>query len=181
MNLSFEQDLLSYKTTFSDEQLFVHRAHELWHNANDKAFHRLHFVPGHFTASAFVVNEARTKTLLIEHPKYHIWVQPGGHIEQGELPIEAAIREAKEETGLSKLQIVPNIFDIDIHPIPAKGNEPLHQHFDIRYLVIANEWELPKKMENIHTEWINLSAIDTYSESQSVLRLAQKLSPSKKL
>ncbi|MGC8676472.1 MAG: NUDIX hydrolase [Candidatus Micrarchaeia archaeon] len=40
------------------------------------------------------------KVLLIKHKKLHVWLYPGGHVEPGELPHEAAIREAKEETGI---------------------------------------------------------------------------------
>ena len=137
MHHPFTNELHSYHSRFTEEQIFITRSKELWQQSAELAYQRTHFVPGHFTASAFVVNHARTKTILIQHPKYHFWVQPGGHIEAGETPAQAGLREAQEETGLHQLTLHPALFDIDIHPIPAKGNEPAHEHFDLRFLVIA--------------------------------------------
>ena len=53
----------------------------------------------HFCASVFVVDPKTKKMLLVFHKKFHKWVQPGGHIEDNEVPEEAAIREVYEETG----------------------------------------------------------------------------------
>ena len=52
----------------------------------------------HFVATAYVVHEGRT--LLLLHRKLGLWLPPGGHIDEGELPEEAALREVREETGL---------------------------------------------------------------------------------
>lgn len=51
-----------------------------------------------FTASVYVVNG--DAVLLRKHEKFDRWLQPGGHIELDEDPMEAALREVKEETGL---------------------------------------------------------------------------------
>jgi 8-oxo-dGTP pyrophosphatase MutT (NUDIX family) len=61
---------------------------------------------GHFTSSAFIVNEDMTKVLLIRHLEHQKWLLPGGHIEDGENTLEAAIREAEEEVGLSKMRLI---------------------------------------------------------------------------
>jgi 8-oxo-dGTP pyrophosphatase MutT (NUDIX family) len=63
---------------------------------------------GHFTSSAFIVNEDMTKVLLIRHLEHQKWLLPGGHIEDGENTLEAAIREAEEEVGLSKMRRKPS-------------------------------------------------------------------------
>ncbi len=52
-----------------------------------------------FTVETFIVN--KDKVLLRMHDKYHFWCSVGGHIELNENPNEAAIREVKEEVGLS--------------------------------------------------------------------------------
>lgn len=52
------------------------------------------------TASAFVINE-KEELLCIFHKKFGKWVQPGGHIEENETPMDAAIREVFEETGIT--------------------------------------------------------------------------------
>ena len=88
---------------------------------------------GHITASGLVIH--KNKVLLIFHPYIKRWFQPGGHIDEGELPVDAAIREVYEETGFvcSSDSEVPEILDIDIHEIPAnpkKGEGP-HLHIDL--------------------------------------------------
>jgi ADP-ribose pyrophosphatase YjhB (NUDIX family) len=52
----------------------------------------------HFTASVFVLND--DKILMLKQTRSKYWLLPGGHIEDGELPHEAVIREVKEETNL---------------------------------------------------------------------------------
>ena len=65
------------------------------------------------TATVYIVNDG--KVLLHKHKKYNTWFPVGGHLEPDELPHEAAIREAKEETGIDitlvKTENVPH-FDI---------------------------------------------------------------------
>jgi 8-oxo-dGTP pyrophosphatase MutT (NUDIX family) len=97
-------------------------------------FSREQFVPGHVTASAFIVNEARDALLLILHAKLGRWLQPGGHIEADDVDVaHAAEREVREEVGLERL--TPNgVLDVDVHSIPAHRSQPAHEHFDVRFL-----------------------------------------------
>ena len=96
--------------------------------------------PAHITASAIVLREQ--SMLVVRHETLGKWLQPGGHIEQGEHPIHAALREVTEETGFSSTVhawhcLHPFPVDIDVHEIPsnsAKG-EPSHLHVDFRYLI----------------------------------------------
>ena len=97
------------------------------------AFSRSHYVPGHFTASCFIVDGAG-RLLLHHHRRLDRWLQMGGHIEPDESPHDAALREGAEESGLDDLTLVGDIFDLDIHDIPAANGEPEHAHFDVRYL-----------------------------------------------
>jgi RimJ/RimL family protein N-acetyltransferase len=94
----------------------------------------------HFTASALVVDASCDRTCLVEHVKLARLLQPGGHIEATDASLEvAALREAREETGLA-LELHPHAprpFDLDIHEIPARPGEPAHLHLDVRYLVIG--------------------------------------------
>lgn len=106
---------------------------ELLQSADD-AFSRAHFVPGHFTASCYIV-DADGRLLLHHHKRLDRWLQMGGHVEADESPDLAALREGREESGLRDLEhVIDGIFDLDIHPIPAAKGEPDHAHFDIRYL-----------------------------------------------
>jgi 8-oxo-dGTP pyrophosphatase MutT (NUDIX family) len=99
-------------------------------------------IEGHLTASAWIVDEAQTHALLVHHKKLDQWLQPGGHIDDDDLRVfDAARREAHEETGIGDFAIesvsTPPIFDVDVHEIPARGEEPAHFHYDIRYRFTA--------------------------------------------
>jgi 8-oxo-dGTP pyrophosphatase MutT (NUDIX family) len=92
---------------------------------------------GHFTGSAWVVSADGQRTLLMHHRKLDRWLQPGGHADGDTDLARVALREACEETGVVGLRSEGGIFDIDRHPIPARGAEPAHWHHDVRYVVRA--------------------------------------------
>jgi hypothetical protein len=95
-------------------------------------------VPGHFTGSAWLVDRTGQRVLLTHHRKLDRWLQLGGHADgDGDLA-GVALREAEEESGLTDLVVEPEIFDLDRHVIPARGNEPEHWHYDVRFVVCAN-------------------------------------------
>ena len=94
----------------------------------------------HFTASAFVIDENCGRTCLVQHVKLNRLLQPGGHVEQSDISLEAAaLREAHEETALEVAlhAVAPRPFDLDIHEIPARPGEPAHFHLDVRYLIVG--------------------------------------------
>lgn len=96
---------------------------------------------GHLVGSALVVAADGERVLLLHHKKLDRWLQCGGHGEAGETSGEAvALREAIEETGIRDLRLherAPRPLDVDVHRIPARGDEPAHDHLDLRYLVVA--------------------------------------------
>jgi 8-oxo-dGTP pyrophosphatase MutT (NUDIX family) len=99
-------------------------------------FSRGHFHPGHVTASAFVVDPASRRVLLHHHRRLDRWLQLGGHVDDGEDVVSAALREAREESGLEDVRLLfERPFDVDIHTIPAAKGEPDHLHFDVRFVV----------------------------------------------
>lgn len=92
---------------------------------------------GHFTGSAWVVSADGERVLLMHHRKLGRWLQLGGHADgDAHLP-RVALREAEEESGLVDLVLDPDILDLDRHAIPARGSEPEHWHYDVRFVVRA--------------------------------------------
>jgi 8-oxo-dGTP pyrophosphatase MutT (NUDIX family) len=141
-------------------------------------FERESFEPGHFTASAFVLSPERDALLLIFHRKLGIWVQPGGHVEPGDVSVEAAARrEVLEEVGLSELTRAHDgaLFDVDIHPIPARPSEPAHEHFDVRFLYVARSRGARETDEIAGLAWVPLAEMDGFSTDESVRRAVRKL------
>jgi 8-oxo-dGTP pyrophosphatase MutT (NUDIX family) len=96
---------------------------------------------GHLTGSALTVSADAGFVLLLHHRKLDRWLQPGGHADPGETTgEEVALREALEESGVHGLALhptAPRPLDVDVHDIPARGEEPAHEHLDLRYLVVA--------------------------------------------
>ena len=131
-------DLLTgFAPASDDERRHTESLRALLYSAT-APFSRSHFDPGHVTASAFVVDPEGTRLLLHHHRRLDRWLQMGGHVDEGESVIDAALREAREESGLDALELATGApFDIDIHAIPAGKGEPPHLHFDVRFIVRA--------------------------------------------
>jgi ADP-ribose pyrophosphatase YjhB (NUDIX family) len=93
-----------------------------------------HADPTHVTGSA-IVRDDDGRVLLHRHKRLGIWLQPGGHLEAGEQPWDAAVRETREETGVeaSHLDERPCLVHVDVHEGP-RG----HVHLDLRYLLRAD-------------------------------------------
>lgn len=91
---------------------------------------------GHITGSAIVARPDGSAFLLVHHRKLSRWLQPGGHTEGSDASAwDAALREAREETGIADFEapLSRAVLDVDVHAIPAHGKDPAHSHFDLRY------------------------------------------------
>jgi 8-oxo-dGTP pyrophosphatase MutT (NUDIX family) len=170
------ESLKKYSTPFNDEQKFIDRFLELLKSPD--AYQRTH-LPSHITGSAFIIDEERQSTLLTHHAKLNKWLQPGGHADGDENVLGVALREAEEETGLKTFTIPSsNIFDIDIHLIPARKDFPEHYHYDIRFLFIASKDEPLVITEESHDlGWKKITDIETLTgNNPSMVRMAKKIS-----
>lgn len=138
-------------------------------------------VPGHITASAWILSADGGSALLTHHRKLGRWLQLGGHVD-GEAEIErAALREAQEESGMQDFsfvawgggELVP--LDLDVHPIPARKQEPRHDHWDVRFLLRAAPGQtLVTSAESNDLRWIPIAELPDFTTEPSVLRLQQK-------
>ncbi|MBX2878644.1 MAG: NUDIX hydrolase [Granulosicoccus sp.] len=132
---------------------------------------------GHVTASAWILSNDQRDTLLTHHRKLDRWFQPGGHIEEDSTIQAAALREAVEESGINEINLVSSeIFDIDVHRIPEKDSVPTHFHYDLRFLMIAENRQYRVSNESHDLAWIPLSSFDEHSVDESILRMARKSS-----
>ena len=131
---------------------------------------------GHLTASAWVVNPSRTLVLLTHHRKLGKWLQLGGHADGVDDLAAVALREVVEESGIDRLKLLSgDLFDLDQHQIPERGDEPAHWHFDFRFLVEADDREKPVVSEESHdVAWIPIERLCQYNPEVSLVRMASK-------
>jgi 8-oxo-dGTP pyrophosphatase MutT (NUDIX family) len=113
----------------------------------------------HVTGSALVVGQRGV--ILLKHKRLGFWLQPGGHVDPGETPWDAALRETREETGLDVAFLdsldadgVPPLVHIDVH---AGGRG--HTHLDVRYLIDGGAADpAPPAGESQEIDWFEWDA-----------------------
>ena len=110
---------------------------------NPDAFYRTNLL-AHMTASAWVVNPQRTRTLLVYHRLFDSWSWTGGHADGEEDLLAVALREVREETGVQSLfPVTEDIYSLEV--LTVDGHEkhgkyvPSHLHLNLTYLLEAEE------------------------------------------
>lgn len=141
----------------------------------EECFER-HLAEGHITGSAWIVDRTGERVLLTHHRKLNRWLQPGGHADGDSDVLAVAMREGLEETGLTALEpVVPEIFDLDIHPIPARGDDPEHLHYDVRFLLRdAGSGDYVVSEESHDLAWVPLGELGQFSDEESMRRMRDK-------
>ncbi len=157
-----------------DEQSTVSR-YRAFVEAHDDCFHRTQ-LSGHVTGSAWLVNTAGSHVLLTHHRKLNLWVQLGGHADGDPDVLAVALREAIEESGISGVRSVSDqLFDIDIHSIPARGDEPEHFHYDARFAFqVVDTDQFIVSDESHALEWVAIDQLAQKTAEASMLRMAGK-------
>ncbi|WP_309053515.1 NUDIX hydrolase [Streptomyces sp.] len=126
---------------------------------------------GHLTSSALVIDPSRGRVLLTLHRKLNMWLQMGGHCEEGDRTVaEAALREATEESGITDLTLLPGgPVRLDRHPIPA----PCHWHLDVQYAALAPAGaEAAISDESLDLRWFAYDEVAGVADT-SVVRLLE--------
>jgi 8-oxo-dGTP pyrophosphatase MutT (NUDIX family) len=137
--------------------------------------------PGHFTASAFVLSPDGERLLLIHHAKLGRWLQPGGHIDDGDEDVfAAALREVAEETGVRGVVLAPGrpaLLDVDVHEIPARPakGEAAHRHYDLRVLLWALDDAVQAGSDALAARWVPLDQVADWETDASVLRAVESI------
>jgi len=153
--------------------------------SSPQVFERSH-PPGHFTGSALVCDSSLGRVALLHHKKLAKWLQFGGHADGDPNLARVALREAEEESGLDRLGYLdfeealgcphhPIPFDLDIHTIPARGQDPEHLHYDVRFLLLAENTRLQGNDESHQVAWFDLKAARQQTQEPSMLRQFDKL------
>ena len=149
---------------------------------NGDAFYRSNLV-AHMTASAWVVNPARDRVLMVYHKIYDSWSWTGGHADGDEDLAHVALREVKEETGVKSARLLSgDIFSLE--SLTVDGHEkhgayvPSHLHLNVTYLLEADDRDglTVCEEENSGVRWFGLDeALLASSEPWFVARIYRKL------
>jgi 8-oxo-dGTP pyrophosphatase MutT (NUDIX family) len=135
---------------------------------------------GHITGSAWILSADYRQALLTHHRKLGRWLQLGGHSDGDSDPRQVALREAREESGLARLRFLPEAtdplpLDLDVHPIPAHGDEPAHLHLDVRFLLVAEAGQrLRANAESKELRWFARERLAEQVDEESLLRLERR-------
>lgn len=131
---------------------------------------------GHITGSSWIVDIRNGKTLLTHHAKLNRWLQLGGHADGDTNILQVALKEAKEESGLSDISpIASRVFDVDVHKIPEHKGVPEHYHYDVRFLFEADsEEEFVVSDESNDLAWIEMGSLPMMLQDESMLRMYKK-------
>ena len=115
----------------------------------------------HMTSSGFVVNADCSKVLMAHHNIYKVWAWTGGHADGGADLLAVALREAREETGVTHIKpLSTSIASLDILPVwgHVKRGQWVssHQHLNVTYLLTAEEGDMLhfREGENTGVAWL---------------------------
>ena len=132
-----------------------------WIENNENAFLRENTV-AHITASAWVVNKDRSKVLMVYHNIYNSWSWLGGHADGETDLLSVAVREVKEEAGISNVRPASDeIFSLESLTVDGhvkKGKYvSSHLHLNVTYLLEADSEESVsiKEDENSGVAWFS--------------------------
>ena len=117
-------------------------------------------VAGHLTASTVVLDPTRGAVLLTLHPRLGRWLQVGGHCEPEDATLlDAARREADEESGIGALRFDPVPIRLDVHPVTCSLGVPT-RHYDVQYLAVAPAGAEPvRSAESVDLRWFAWDAL----------------------
>ena len=181
MNMKIIEEIKKYRPCNAQEQ----RDQALildFLEKNGDAFLRSNLL-AHMTASSWIVNPERTKTLMVYHNLYDSWSWTGGHADGETDLLSVALREAREETGIEHVRpLSPEIFSLEV--LTVDGHEkrgeyvPSHLHMNVTYLLEAEESDTRHicREENSGVAWFTLEeALKASTEPWFVERIYKKL------
>ena len=132
---------------------------------------------GHFTGSGWVVSPDKRKILMTHHKTINKWLQLGGHADGETDLLKVALREATEESGLHRFEILnKTVFDLDVHKIPKICSALSHFHYDVRFLLEADPEKEPiiVSKESYNVAWVPIENVLKLNSEKSIHRMVDK-------
>jgi len=142
-------------------------------------------IVNHFTATGIIFNK-NGEILMIKHKKLGVWLPPGGHIDENELPCEAVLREIHEETGITA-KVITAAHDlgipVDPHELPLPieillediEGTGLHNHIDMIYICLTENSDLKPQINEVDgIGWFTPTAIMDLDTFENVRNCVQK-------
>jgi len=116
----------------------------------------------HFCVYFLPYDPASRKVFMIHHKKSGKWLSPGGHIDRGELLLEALNREIQEELGVTNaFPALPAPFLITATPID-NPIQPCKEHLDLWFLLETNGSSFaPDPHEFLATRWLDFDEAES--------------------
>ena len=136
----------------------------------------------HFTASAWIVDSARARTVMVWHNIYKSWAWTGGHADGEADLLRVARREAAEETGLTRLEpLCDQPISLEILPVSAHVKRgrfvSAHLHLNLTYALLADADEplQAKPDENSGVKWFGLEEALSATREEDMRPIYAKL------
>lgn len=175
----WQQQIMSYKPTNEQEAQDLHTI-QVAMNTFEDVLTRENTL-AHFTCSGFVVNEERTKVLMVYHHIYDSWSWTGGHVDGETDFLQVALREVLEETGTQAKPVVEEIFAVDVLTVVGhvKNGHYVspHLHLNVTYLLEADDLAVltVAEDENSAVDWLPIDQLATHCTEQHMLPVYEKI------
>lgn len=179
--MNYIKDIKEFIPSCKQEEFDKERIINLYNKYGDKLLSR-DCLEAHFSSSSLVLDESKEYVLFAYHNIYKSWAWLGGHNDGERDFLEVAIKEAKEESGVSNIEpYSKKIISIEILPVKEhiKNGKLVkdHVHLNLSYVLIASKDEKTsiKEDENSAVSWIKISELDKYVSEKVMIPIYQKI------
>ena len=179
--MSYREDIWRFEA-LNEQEAVDQRLMLEWIRRDGDAILRRENLGAHMTASALVLNPARTKVLLVFHNQFLSWSWVGGHTDGEADLLGAAVREALEETGLTRADPMPRgIVSRDVLPVWGQKKNgryvPSHLHLNAAFALSAPETQplRVKPDENSGVRWVSVKQLEQYVTEPPMLSIYEKI------